>query len=690
MFHQDVLFYGVGKSFIETAQTTQTDQTLRMVFNKSFRLQKYSSSSIVSGSLMNVSQYNTKEEYTLYAFGWDDELNQIVVTQKYIMQPPELNDSEENGKFVAMRFVKNDKIMAFYETSLSSFVIRFSLNQRMFECKKIKLVQPPLKQWHLLSKTAEINGWLVRLYSKRSSKILHTTNNENTQKIENCSSTPIFLLLYRFGKRGKRNHQQKRRWLQFAAPLKTENFNVVFLHSKNAILFQFQTKSSMFNLDNFVWSQMTQSADFPAIECTLRCDETICISKNNELGQLIWESKADSLELTWRKIGFVKQSFTNRHISIIQRSSNAWIFHKKLKKCFMFDSSTFGPLIEMSSTNAVFQVDAIFLPGKTHLNTMPDVEYNKQPEEVDDICQKWINVIRHLDYNALTPGGTRDLILHLKRPEIPWKVTLKQTDDTSCKSDECIFQISSESDQWKTVQSFIQKTWMHPFQIPPKDTHLPQLKQIWMIQNKLLETAFDAFVLKLDKRIEKDPKIFSPEIHESSETMMVLKRLNACCVNCGLKKTKLLFAWHGCNFETAQKIAQSGFAELRKVDGGWFGAGIYLTPEAQYAFMYAQSAVSDLSDTKNAPCIVGSWVVTGSCYPITRENDYGAGTISRFHPMHPFHNSTSLDKALEKGFDAHFASISPDDDYQSSLNPIFDEIVLRQEVQILPRFIIVF
>jgi hypothetical protein len=48
------------------------------------------------------------------------------------------------------------------------------------------------------------------------------------------------------------------------------------------------------------------------------------------------------------------------------------------------------------------------------------------------------------------------------------------------------------------------------------------------------------------------------------------------------RKVQILRAWHGTSGGMAKKILKSGFANLAKMDDGWFGKGIYFSTNPEY------------------------------------------------------------------------------------------------------------
>lgn len=60
------------------------------------------------------------------------------------------------------------------------------------------------------------------------------------------------------------------------------------------------------------------------------------------------------------------------------------------------------------------------------------------------------------------------------------------------------------------------------------------------------------------------------------------------------RNVHLLQCWHGTSAPVAKTILEGGFAAIAKLDGGWFGKGIYFSSNAAYASKYCQQP----------PCII--------------------------------------------------------------------------------------
>eukprot|EP01106_Pelomyxa_sp_JSP_P015270 TRINITY_DN517_c0_g1_i3.p1 TRINITY_DN517_c0_g1~~TRINITY_DN517_c0_g1_i3.p1 ORF type:complete len:376 (+),score=88.15 TRINITY_DN517_c0_g1_i3:1014-2141(+) len=135
-----------------------------------------------------------------------------------------------------------------------------------------------------------------------------------------------------------------------------------------------------------------------------------------------------------------------------------------------------------------------------------------------------------------------------------------------------------------------------------------------------------------------------------------------------LSRVSALLAWHGCDHATASKISSLGFANLAKVDAGYFGSGIYLTVEAEYAAMYSVGVNETVEEGPDGHTVVLALVAVGQAYPVTRTRDYQAGKeMSRFYG-----------RGFEPGFDTHFAPVSAKKEYQAA--PSLDDVTACEVV----------
>ncbi len=169
----------------------------------------------------------------------------------------------------------------------------------------------------------------------------------------------------------------------------------------------------------------------------------------------------------------------------------------------------------------------------------------------------------------------------------------------------------------------------------------------------------------------------------------------------GSNHCNICLAWHGCDKSAIDGICSYGAADLRRTDGGFFGAGIYVTPHSEYACQYSVTGHSPNSEGLYPMllCIV----VLGNTYPITRSADYAypeilsRNSVSIFHYLDPipFNEETGKfdiarakrsDKVLKARYDSHFISVKSAIDFQAIDDESYDydEIVVKSEHQLLP------
>jgi len=132
-------------------------------------------------------------------------------------------------------------------------------------------------------------------------------------------------------------------------------------------------------------------------------------------------------------------------------------------------------------------------------------------------------------------------------------------------------------------------------------------------------------------------------------------------------KPHILLACHGTDQFVAERICQTGFATLSSVDAGYFGKGIYFTSYSMYCLPYIAC--------KRAPTIILSWILPGNPYPVTEHHE-GAESL--------------MGTATKSGFNSHY--VVTDKKGQATTKPtqseLFNEIVINQEAQIVPAFIL--
>ncbi|EGD77422.1 hypothetical protein PTSG_08520 [Salpingoeca rosetta] len=145
----------------------------------------------------------------------------------------------------------------------------------------------------------------------------------------------------------------------------------------------------------------------------------------------------------------------------------------------------------------------------------------------------------------------------------------------------------------------------------------------------------------------------------------------------------VLIGFHGCDEAVTDDITAAGTANLSNPnDPGFFGAGIYLTPQANYAAGYSTRL---LTGNWRAPNADGEHVMllcaasVGLAYPITRSKDYPSSGENKCKKF--------WGKKLKNGCDTHYAQVTKRMSYQSTDTPAtfdFEEYVVSQEAQVLP------
>jgi hypothetical protein len=122
--------------------------------------------------------------------------------------------------------------------------------------------------------------------------------------------------------------------------------------------------------------------------------------------------------------------------------------------------------------------------------------------------------------------------------------------------------------------------------------------------------------------------------------------------------SRIVFAWFGTSADRLDPVCRDGLRALRVRDDGFFGNGVYLAMEADYARRYvpAESVTDD--DQQPATLILCACSISQT-YPVTLEADYRPPTVdmgrddcgySRFY-------DGLASKPLEAKYDAHFVPV---------------------------------
>jgi len=128
-------------------------------------------------------------------------------------------------------------------------------------------------------------------------------------------------------------------------------------------------------------------------------------------------------------------------------------------------------------------------------------------------------------------------------------------------------------------------------------------------------------------------------------------------------------AAHGTGLSIAKAISKTGFAALSSLDSGFFGKGIYFSTSSKYALPYAT--------LQPDPVIIISYIVPGNIYP-TSEQHKGPNSLAGKPLKTPGYNSHYVLTRTDG-----FALSNPTE------SPFYDEIVLPEECQVVPAFIVI-
>ena len=201
-----------------------------------------------------------------------------------------------------------------------------------------------------------------------------------------------------------------------------------------------------------------------------------------------------------------------------------------------------------------------------------------------------------------------------------------------------------------------------------------------MVYNQTLLCNFINQYTILNKRFTDDPSIFSKKKWTTSPTKIdnqwvydnytnLVSKYNWNEDNTGIH---IIPVCHGTDLAIGEKICETGFAALSSVDAGWFGKGIYFSSYPEYCIPYFVSRIQ--------PCIIVSWIIPGNVYPVCEKHD-GVNTL--------------LGSAIKPGYNSHYIvtnhqglCINGDSNKDGDSKKLYNEIVVAQEAQIVPAYLI--
>lgn len=194
-----------------------------------------------------------------------------------------------------------------------------------------------------------------------------------------------------------------------------------------------------------------------------------------------------------------------------------------------------------------------------------------------------------------------------------------------------------------------------------------KISKIQAIYNQDLTVSFiNQWNIMMTRKSQSSDQFFVNTYSKNPEKVKVIEHFqnNVFSIHSNNKSIPLVPVLHGTDLDIAKKIASTGFAALSSLDAGYYGKGIYFTTHLLYTLPYCGA--------KRNPAIIISYLNMGNIYPVT-EDHKGSKSL--------------LGTALKSGYNSHYIMTNKDG-FIYDKGDICDEIVVSQESQILPAFII--
>lgn len=199
-----------------------------------------------------------------------------------------------------------------------------------------------------------------------------------------------------------------------------------------------------------------------------------------------------------------------------------------------------------------------------------------------------------------------------------------------------------------------------------------KINKIFVVQNEAVETAFNSEIQKLSQKWIHSSHLFKKEDWKESHTskrQKVMDRFNQYCNQFDWNKKrdiKIIPVVHGTNESAVWGICNSGFSSLALLNEGFYGRGIYFTSHIPYAASYSKQ------DTEYIFII--SFIIPGNVFPVVED---------------PNGEESLKGKPNKVGYQSHYVSINkegfpPEDPKKAE----YDEFVIFQESQVLPRYVV--
>jgi len=202
------------------------------------------------------------------------------------------------------------------------------------------------------------------------------------------------------------------------------------------------------------------------------------------------------------------------------------------------------------------------------------------------------------------------------------------------------------------------------------------IKSVCAVVSLPLAQTFSNYRTVLNNRGRDDPENFSSEDWKNgitgdqrAWTMSIFqKKIRQYDWNDSSKPNNatILPVVHGTDKSIAKKIVANGFAALSGLDDGWYGKGIYFSTSAQYITPYFA--------IKRKPTILICLLLPGNPYPVIE--------------CHNSENSL-MGTHIKRGYQSNYVVTTRSGlPIGEARNEMYDEIVIEQQSQVVPIFII--
>jgi len=250
-----------------------------------------------------------------------------------------------------------------------------------------------------------------------------------------------------------------------------------------------------------------------------------------------------------------------------------------------------------------------------------------------------------------------------------WEHYLNNSHDWKCveigKTMYYKYKIKKQNEDWVKFQNLFDSLGGNDVEI--------EFKDVYAIFNKtLIESGYN-FRKTTETRIMESPQIFNKTTWKEDANdrrnwtiELYNKRLKNWDWNKDLQ-LPILPTLHGTDAKHVWNISATGFANISTLDAGYYGKGIYFTTYLLYTLPYL---------TRLQPALIISYCTPGNVWPVIE------------HPNED--NPNELGAPLKSGYNSHYiiASKNGYPHKERVTKDVFDELVISQEVQAIPAFVI--